>query len=78
MLVCFENLDPENNSSWVRTAPTVPPLPVIPDTTPSDLGTKINKTGYCLIIEMLNAEQENCLVWNFSPANKLIDDRIWK
>lgn len=30
-------LDPENRSSCVPTAPKVPPAPVIPDITPSDL-----------------------------------------
>lgn len=37
MPLCVENLDPENNSSCVITAPIVPPLPVIPDITPNDL-----------------------------------------
>uniref|UniRef100_A0A2P2LJS4 High affinity nitrate transporter 2.5 n=1 Tax=Rhizophora mucronata TaxID=61149 RepID=A0A2P2LJS4_RHIMU len=37
MLVCLENLEPENSNSWVTTAPTVPPHPVIPAITPSDL-----------------------------------------
>jgi hypothetical protein len=37
MLVCVENLEPENNNICVTTAPTVPPLPVIPAITPSDL-----------------------------------------
>ncbi|MFS8011382.1 hypothetical protein Hanom_Chr14g01308451 [Helianthus anomalus] len=36
--VWVENLvDPENSSNCVTTAPTVPPLPVIPDITPIDL-----------------------------------------
>lgn len=30
-------LDPENSRSCVPTAPKVPPAPVIPDITPSDL-----------------------------------------
>jgi hypothetical protein len=42
MLVCFENFEPENNNSCVTTAPTVPPLPVIPDMTPNDLQNHIS------------------------------------
>lgn len=37
MLVCFEYLEPENSNSCVITAPIVPPPPVIPEITPSDL-----------------------------------------
>lgn len=38
MLFCVEMLlEPENSSSCVTTAPKVPPLPVMPDITPSDL-----------------------------------------
>jgi hypothetical protein len=37
MLVCFEDLEPVNNKSCVTTAPTVPPLPVIPDFTPNGM-----------------------------------------
>jgi len=33
----FENFDPLKKISWVRTAPTFPPPPVIPDMTPKDL-----------------------------------------
>ena len=42
MLVCLENLEPENSSICVTTAPTVPPLPVIPDITPNDLHITTN------------------------------------
>lgn len=45
--VCIENfVEPENNKSCVTTAPTVPPLPVIPDITPIDLHQQ-NHTSHC-------------------------------
>lgn len=45
MLACVDKLEPENSNSWVITAPIVPPLPVIPDITPSDL----QKESYCVL-----------------------------
>jgi hypothetical protein len=55
MLVCVENLEPVNNKSCVTTAPTVPPLPVIPDITPNDL----QKQNHILSYQALLPSQTN-------------------
>lgn len=66
MLVCFENLEPENNNSCVTTAPRVPPLPVIPDMTPSDLQNHILSNFDTTPSDMQNHILSNdCVITNY-------------
>ena len=53
----FENFDPLKKISWVTTAPTLPPPPVIPDITPNDLNMDVY---ICTTLEFITELLAEC------------------